>query len=73
MDTKILIVDDHRLVRQGIRTLKPMTLQVPYNFWGSDCPDTLLFKGPIEWSPWVDESGKRSLNQCEEPEDQAGP
>lgn len=57
--------------RQGIRTMKPMTLRVPYNFWGSDCPDTILFRGPMEWSPWVDVSGKRSLDHCEETEEQA--
>lgn len=60
------------LKRQGIRTMKPMTLVVPYNFWGSDCPDTLLFRGPMEWAPWVDESGKRSLDRCPESSDQSG-
>jgi parallel beta-helix repeat protein len=60
------------LKRQGIRTMKPMTLRVPYNFWGSDCPDTILFRGPMEWAPWVDVSGKRSIDHCEESDGQAG-
>ncbi|GJM43815.1 MAG: hypothetical protein DHS20C21_06570 [Gemmatimonadota bacterium] len=51
---------------QGLRTMKPKTLRVPYNFWGSDCPDSAMFRGnTIEWGPWVDESGKRSLDVCE--------
>lgn len=59
------------LKRQGIRTMKPMTLRVPYNFWGSDCPDTILFRGPMEWAPWVDVSGEHSIDHCEETEEQA--
>lgn len=48
----------------GVRALKSMTLKVPYNFWGSDCPDSSLFRGSVEWKPWVDESGTRSLEKC---------
>ena len=48
----------------GVRTLTPMTLKVPYNFWGSDCPDSSLFRGSVEWKPWVDESGTRSIEKC---------
>jgi parallel beta-helix repeat protein len=48
----------------GIRTMKPMTLRVPYNYWGSDCPDSVCFRGPVEWAPWVDETGTRSLERC---------
>ena len=53
--------------RGGLRTLKPATMSVPYNFWGSDCPDSSMFRGePVEFRPWVDESGTRSLDKCEE-------
>jgi len=48
----------------GLRTLNPMTLRVPYNFWGSDCPDSLDFRGPVVWTPWVDESAKKSIERC---------
>jgi hypothetical protein len=47
-----------------LRTMKPATIRVPYNFWGSDCPDSSLFRGPVDWSPWVDEDGTGSLDQC---------
>jgi len=50
--------------KEGLRTLNPMTLHVPYNFWGSNCPDSLDFRGPIVWSPWVDESAKKSIERC---------
>jgi hypothetical protein len=49
---------------EGLRTLNPLTLRVPYNFWGSDCPDSLDFRGPVVWSPWVDESAKKSIERC---------
>ncbi|MAF26538.1 MAG: NosD domain-containing protein [Gemmatimonadota bacterium] len=48
----------------SIRTKKPMTLSVPFNFWGTDCPDSLSFRGPVIWSPWVAENGKESLESC---------
>jgi parallel beta-helix repeat protein len=50
--------------RFSVRTMKPMTLKVPYNYWGADCPDSLWFRGPVIWSPWVDESGTHSLEDC---------
>lgn len=50
--------------RQSVRTWIPMTVKVPYNFWGSDCPDSSLFRGSVEWRPWVDESGTRSIEKC---------
>ena len=53
--------------RFSVRTMKPMTLKVPYNSWGADCPDSLWFRGPVIWSPWVDESGTRSLDDCPSP------
>jgi parallel beta-helix repeat protein len=49
----------------SVRTMKPMTLEVPYNVWGTDCPDSLLFQGPVVFSPWVDSTGSRSLEECE--------
>jgi parallel beta-helix repeat protein len=60
------IRNDSYLKRDGIRTWKPMTLKVPFNFWGSDCPDSSLFRGSVEFVPWVDESGTRSLESCAE-------
>lgn len=51
--------------RSGVRTLKPYTISVPYNFWGSDCPDSAVFRGPVLYKPWVTEDGKRSLDTCE--------
>ena len=51
--------------RSGVRTMNPLTLHVPYNYWGSDCPDRLLFRGePVVWAPWVDETGSRALETC---------
>lgn len=52
------------LKRFSIRTMEPMTLKVSFNYWGSDCPDTSKFRGLVEWSPWVDETGTRSLESC---------
>ncbi len=52
------------LKRFSIRTMEPMTLKVSYNYWGSDCPDTSKFRGLVEWSPWVDETGTKSLDSC---------
>jgi hypothetical protein len=49
---------------EGLRTLNPMTLRVPYNFWGSDCPDSTDFRGPVVWTPWIDESAKKSIERC---------
>jgi hypothetical protein len=48
----------------GIRTMRPYTLSVPYNFWGSNCPDSTIFRGPVKWVPWLDETGKKSLERC---------
>ncbi len=56
------------LKRDGLRTMKPYTMKVPYNYWGSDCPDAITFQGPVEWAPWVDESGDRSIDSCEKSE-----
>ena len=50
--------------RFSVRTMKPMTLKAPFNFWGSDCPDSLWFRGPVVWSPWVDETGTHTLEDC---------
>jgi hypothetical protein len=50
--------------------MKPMTLKVPYNFWGADCPDSSDFRGPVDWTPWVDETGTRSLDECEPTEEE---
>ncbi|MFN8176633.1 MAG: right-handed parallel beta-helix repeat-containing protein [bacterium] len=58
------IRNDGLAKREGIRTTQPLTLKVPFNFWGSDCPDSSLFRGTVEWRPWVDESGKRSIEKC---------
>lgn len=49
-----------------LRTMKPATLRVPYNWWGADCPDSSDFRGPVVWSPWVVEDGTRSLEECPE-------
>lgn len=47
-----------------LRTMKPATLRVPYNWWGADCPDSGDFRGPVVWAPWVVGDGKRSLEEC---------
>jgi hypothetical protein len=47
-----------------LRTMKPATLHVPYNWWGSDCPDSSDFRGPVVWAPWVAGDGTRSLEEC---------
>jgi hypothetical protein len=48
----------------AFRTNKPLVLRAPYNYWGSNCPDSLGFRGPVVWTPWVDESAKKSLDHC---------
>ncbi len=48
----------------AVRTLKPLTLRAAYNFWGSNCPDSMIFRGPVKWTPWVDETAKKSLERC---------
>ncbi|MEZ5066756.1 MAG: NosD domain-containing protein [bacterium] len=55
------------ITRNAVRTMQPMTLEVPFNFWGTDCPDSSMFQGPVEYAPWVDESGTRSLRKCGAP------
>jgi parallel beta-helix repeat protein len=50
--------------RSGVRTMKEMTLQVPYNYWGSNCPDSLEFRGPVEYAPWVNEEGTGAISKC---------
>lgn len=61
------IRNDSQLKEKSVRTWKTMTLRVPFNFWGSDCPDSTLFRGAVVWAPWVDESGTRSLEKCAKP------
>ncbi len=56
--------NDSQLKEKSVRTWKTMTLRVPFNFWGTDCPDSTLFRGAVVWAPWVDESGTRSLEKC---------
>jgi len=34
------------------------------NFWGSECPDPAWFTGPVEYTPWTDESHARVLHEC---------
>ncbi len=60
----LAVRNDSYQKQQGVRTWAPMTVKVPYNFWGSDCPDSSLFLGMVEWTPWVDESGTRSIDKC---------
>lgn len=60
----LAVRNDSYQKQQGVRTWTPMTVKVPYNFWGSDCPDSSLFLGMVEWTPWVDESGTRSIDKC---------
>ena len=48
----------------GLRTLQLKTLKVPYNYWGTDCATSALFHGPVEFVPWVDETGKNVLEEC---------
>jgi len=50
--------------RAGLRATQPLTLRLDGNYWGSDCPDPLDFQGPVDYRPWVDESGSRLLESC---------
>jgi hypothetical protein len=51
--------------RASVRTMNLLTLSFPYNYWGGDCPDSVeTFRGPVEFRPWVDNSGKKSLDAC---------
>jgi hypothetical protein len=47
-----------------LRTTKLLVLRVPYNYWGSNCPDSLIFRGSVVWAPWVDETAKKSFERC---------
>jgi hypothetical protein len=58
------VKNDSQIKEKAIRTMRPKTLSVSFNFWGSDCPDSTLFRGLVAWAPWVDESGTRSLEKC---------
>jgi hypothetical protein len=49
---------------EEFRTIKPLKLRAAYNFWGSNCPDSMAFRGPVSWVPWVDETAKKSLDRC---------
>lgn len=51
--------------RGSVRTMNLIALSFPYNYWGGDCPDSSrTFRGPVEFRPWVDSSGKRSFETC---------
>jgi parallel beta-helix repeat protein len=51
--------------KAGIRRENPVSIAVPMNYWGSDCPEPTLFRGnEVRYKPWVDESGKRALEAC---------
>jgi len=49
----------------GLRTVQPEPLDVTHNFWGTGCPDSLLFLGPVKYAPWIDGAG-RARNTCPE-------
>ena len=59
------IRNDAYLKKSAMRTNKLMTLQVPMNNWGTDCPDEQEFIGLVVWSPWVDEAGTKAIENCE--------
>jgi hypothetical protein len=51
--------------RSGVRTMHPLTLSFPFNYWGADCPDSAqTFRGVVEFRPWVDGTGKKSVETC---------
>jgi parallel beta-helix repeat protein len=51
--------------RSSVRTMNLATLSFPYNYWGADCPDSAeIFRGSVEFRPWVDGSGRKSLESC---------
>lgn len=58
------IKNEAKAKENGMRLLRPHTIAARYNFWGSNCPDSTNFRGPILWAPWVDESSKKSLDRC---------
>ncbi|MFZ1945933.1 MAG: hypothetical protein WAW06_00105, partial [bacterium] len=40
------------------------SLLAVFNYWGSRCPDsTILFRGPIRFSPWMDSTHTEILNE----------
>lgn len=52
------------LARQtGLRSAKALPLDVSYNSWGTDCPDSLIFLGPVQFAPWID-TGGRARSSC---------
>ncbi|MGQ0720980.1 MAG: NosD domain-containing protein [Candidatus Eiseniibacteriota bacterium] len=58
------IKNDGLIKREGLRTMTPLELHVPHNYWGTDCPDSTFFRGDVDFKPWVDETGTRSLATC---------
>jgi parallel beta-helix repeat protein len=58
------IKNDGLTKREGLRTMTPLALHAPYNYWGTDCPDSTFFRGDVDFKPWVDETGTRSLATC---------
>jgi hypothetical protein len=48
----------------GYRSWDEQVLQLPGNWWGSDCPDTTKFMGDVVVKPWVDEALTRTLESC---------
>jgi len=35
-----------------------------YNYWGSDCPDSTWFYGPVSYTPWTDSTHVEIFTEC---------
>jgi hypothetical protein len=53
-----------RARQTGLRGAQATALDLSYNFWGTDCPDSLLFLGPVTFAPWMDSAG-RARSSCD--------
>ena len=50
--------------RGSIRTLVDKTVEVPFNYWGTDCPQKRRFRGLVMFTPWVNGEATKSLSKC---------
>ncbi len=40
------------------------TVNAEYNYWGSDCPDSTWFFGPVSYTPWTDSTHVEVYTEC---------
>lgn len=40
------------------------TVAAEYNYWGADCADPAWFSGPVDYTPWTDETHSSVFTNC---------